>query len=238
MKVSILIPFYNDAAIIEDTARRLAAAVAELPREYDAEILFCDDGSTDGGGARVEALGLSVCRVLRGAHLGKGGALRRGVLAAKGELIFYTDADLAYGTGVLPVFLQAAEKYGGVIAGTRVKNGGYGAYSARRRVFSALYRRLVRGITALSVSDPQSGCKAYERGAAVALFAPLQENGYSFEFETLLRAEREGIPITELPVRVQVAEKSHVRPVRDGVRMLREARRIAARSKKAAQSKK
>lgn len=227
MKVSILIPFYNDAEVIENTAQRLAAAAAELPREYEAEILFCDDGSTDGGGARVEALGLPFCRVLYGEHLGKGGALRRGVLAAKGELIFYTDADLAYGTDVILPFLQAAEKNRGVVAGTRVAKGGYGAYSAGRRVLSGLYRRLVRRIAALSVSDPQSGCKAYAGEAAIALFAPLRENGYSFEFETLLRARREGIPITELPVRVQTAKSSHIRPFRDGCRMLKEARRIA-----------
>ena len=225
MKVSILIPFYNDATVMEATARRLTAAVAELP--YEAEILFCDDGSTDDGAARVAALGLPRCQVLTGAHLGKGGALRRGVLAATGDLIFYTDADLAYGTAVLLPFLQTAEKTGGIVVGKRTGKGGYGAYSALRRVFSGLYRRLIRRIAALSVSDPQSGCKAYPRDMAVALFAPLQETGYSFEFETLLRAQKLGFPITELPVQVLVSANSHVHPLRDGCRMLKEAHRIA-----------
>lgn len=229
MKVSILIPFYNDATVIEATARRLAAAVAELP--YEAEILFCDDGSTDGGGEKITALGLSCCRVLTGAHLGKGGTLRRGVLAATGELIFYTDADLAYGTAVLLPFLQTAEATGGIVVGKRTGKGGYGAYSAARRVFSGLYRRLVRRIAALPVSDPQSGCKAYPREMAVALFTPLRENGYSFEFETLLRAEQLGFPITELPVRVLVSANSHVHPLRDGLRMMKEARRISKTAK-------
>lgn len=224
MKISILIPFYNDAAVLENTARRLAATVEKLP--YDAEILFCDDGSTDDGGARVERLGLSACRVLRGEHLGKGGVLRRGVLAASGELIFYTDADLAYGTEVILPFLQAVEKNGGIAVGTRAGKDGYGAYSLPRRIFSGMYRRLLQRITALPVSDPQSGCKAYTGAVAVALFTPLRENGYSFELETLLRAKRAGVPVTELPVRVHTANSSHIRPLRDGFRMLREARRI------------
>lgn len=229
MKVSILIPFYNDATVIEATVRRLTAAVAELP--YEAEILFCDDGSTDNGAARVAALSSPHCRVLTGAHLGKGGALRRGVLAATGDLIFYTDADLAYGTAVLLPFLQTAEKTGSIVVGKRAGKCGYGAYSVARRVFSGLYRRLIRRIAAISVSDPQSGCKAYPREMAVALFTPLQETGYSFEFETLLRAEKLGFPIKELPVQVLVSANSHVHPLRDGWRMLQEARRISKTGK-------
>lgn len=225
MKVSILIPFYNDAAIICETAKRLVAAVEKLP--YEAEILFCDDGSTDGGSACLLALGLPSCRVVGGEHLGKGGALRRGVLAAVGDLIFYTDADLAYGTDVILPFLQAVEANGGVAVGTRAGKGGYGVYSPGRRMFSALYRRLVRRLSALPVSDPQSGCKAYTRVAAIALFTPLSEMGYSFEFETLLYAKQKGFPIEEIPVQVLFSGQSHVHPVRDGFRMLREARRIS-----------
>lgn len=225
MKATILIPFYNDAPLLAITARRLVVAAEKLP--FTWEILFCDDGSTDGGAEIVEKLGLSHVRVITGEHLGKGGALRRGVLAAGGELIFYTDADLAYGTDVIAPFLAAAEKCGGVVAGTRTFADGYGAYSVPRKMFSGMYRRLVRQIGTLPVADPQSGCKAYERTAAIAIFTPLSETGYSFEFETLLRAVKMGFPITELPVRVLHNGNSHVRPLRDGFRMLRAARRIS-----------
>ena len=226
MTVTILIPFYNDAPALPETARRLVAAVGELP--YSAEILFCDDGSTDGGGEVVERLALPSVRVLPGEHTGKGGALRRGVLAAAGDVIFYTDADLAYGTDVIARFVEEAARRGGVVAGTRaLPGGGYGVYSAPRKAFSVLYRHALRRIGELPVSDPQSGCKAYERGAALAIFTPLKETGFSFELETLLRARAAGYPLTELPVRVLEKGHSHVHPVRDGWRMLRAACRIA-----------
>ena len=129
MKASILIPFYNDLEALPTTLERLTAAIAALP--FETELLFCDDGSEDGGAEWLEAQGIPALRVIRGPHIGKGGTLRRGVLAASGELIFYTDCDLAYGTDVILPFLHAVEKNGGIAVGKREKEG-YGAYSAFR----------------------------------------------------------------------------------------------------------
>lgn len=226
MTVSILIPFYNDAPILADTARQLSFAAGELP--YQVEILFCDDGSTDEGKEIITALELPYVRVIPGIHTGKGGAIRRGVLSATGDVIFYTDADLAYGTRVIAPFAEEAMRHGGVVAGSRaLTKDGYGGYPASRRVLSRLCRRMLRGIGELPVSDSQSGCKAYARKAALAIFEPLRETGFAFELETLLRAVSLGFSVTEVPVRVIQNGSSHVHPVRDGWNLLLAARRIA-----------
>lgn len=228
MKLTILIPFYNDAAQLRERALALAAAIAKLP--WACEVLFCDDGSTDGGADVIKGLSLPGVFVVSGAHLGKGGALRRGVLAASGDVIFYTDVDLAYGTEPIEPFVKEALGIGGIAVGRRQSPADYGNYSALRRVLSRTYRRVVARRTGLAVTDTQSGCKAYTRDAAVQIFTPLVENGFSFEVETLMRAQKKGIAISELPIAIKDPSRgSHVRPIRDGVRMYFATRRIVKR---------
>ena len=100
MKLSVVIPMYNESKIIEATARELSAYMESAFDEY--EILFCDDGSKDGCGELVSALGLPNVRVVSyGQNRGKGCAVRHGMLEAKGDVRIFTDADLAYGTEVI-----------------------------------------------------------------------------------------------------------------------------------------
>ena len=224
--VSVLIPAYKEARILPDTVARL---IAELEGAEPAfEILICDDGSADETAAVVAALQDPRVQCVTGAHTGKGGALARGVAAAKGELIFYTDADLAYGTAVIPRFLHALRQgEAEIVIGSRpLHKQGYAGYSRLRRVLSRGYQACLRHFGGIAAGDPQCGCKAYTARAAKQLFAGLTETGFAFEFETLLRAKKAGLAVLELPVRVLANGTSHVRPLRDGVTMLRAARKL------------
>ncbi|MBR4873061.1 MAG: glycosyltransferase family 2 protein, partial [Clostridia bacterium] len=100
MKFSICIPMYNESSIIAETAKTLSAFMSERFDEY--EILFSDDGSTDGSADIVRALSLPNVRVVGyPQNRGKGSAVREAMLAADGDVIMFTDSDLAYGTGVI-----------------------------------------------------------------------------------------------------------------------------------------
>ena len=229
MDVSVLIPAYREAATIGVTVRRLLACMEKQERSF--EILICDDGSEDDTAASVAALNDPRVRFVGGAHTGKGGALARGVAQAEGELIFYTDADLAYGTDVIPSFLSALEQgMGEVVIGSRLLHAqGYAGYSLPRRVFSKAYQGALRLLGDIDAGDPQCGCKAYTAKAAKELFSGLTELGFAFEQETLLKAKKAGLSVCEIPVCVLSNGVSHVRPLRDGLDMLRAAYRIRRR---------
>lgn len=226
MQVSILIPAYKEAAHIPATVAALHRAMARL--SYTYEIVICDDGSDDGTPQAVATLHDPLVRCVTGPHLGKGGALARGVAAAEGAWIFYTDADLAYGTEVIGEFLTAfEERETDLVIGSRpLHKEGYRMYPLLRRLISRVYRAALQLWGGVTVSDAQCGCKAYRTAVAKRLFADLIEVGFAFETETLLRARLAGNIVTELPVRVISNGPSHVRPLRDGLRMLRAAHRI------------
>ena len=103
MKVSLVIPMYNESAIIADTLRQTSEYMAAA-FGGDFEIIFSDDGSTDNCRAVVDSFSEqfpAVRSVGYESNRGKGSAIRTGVLAAKGDIVIFTDCDLAYGLDVV-----------------------------------------------------------------------------------------------------------------------------------------
>ena len=110
MKISVCIPMYNESKIIESTARTLDKYMRSTFDEGDYEIIFSDDGSRDACGDIVKALNLPSVKVIGEAeNHGKGYAVRKAFLEAKGEVIMFTDADLAYGVDVIGRVSNAME---------------------------------------------------------------------------------------------------------------------------------
>ena len=108
MYLSIIIPMYNEASIAASCVRTLAAAMESAGLSGRYEILFSDDGSTDGCGetaektARELSLTCGEIRVVRSAeNRGKGHAVKLGMQSSRGEFCVFTDCDLAYGTEIL-----------------------------------------------------------------------------------------------------------------------------------------
>ncbi len=98
MRISIIIPMYNEKAFAERCAGLLAEMCSD---EYEWEIIFSNDGSKDGCENIVKKLMESDSRlklVDNPVNQGKGGAIRQGVAASTGDVVLYTDCDLAYGT--------------------------------------------------------------------------------------------------------------------------------------------
>ena len=100
MKLSLIIPMYNESAIIAETAKTYFQYLSSHFEDF--ELIFVDDGSTDDCAARVEALRLPCVQVLRYTpNQGKGNAVKTGMLAATGDVRMFLDADVAYGTEVI-----------------------------------------------------------------------------------------------------------------------------------------
>ncbi len=228
MKVSVVIPMYNESSIIADTAKKLSE---EMVRSFDSyEILFSDDGSKDGCGDIVRDLNLPCVRVTGySQNKGKGCAVRTAVMEAEGDIIMFTDADLAYGTNVICEAVKMLEENAdaGILIGSRnISKDGYDGYTFLRKLVSKVYIKILCIVGGFDLSDSQCGCKAFRRDAARTVFSKAKVNGFAFDFEMILRAKKVGIKIVEMPVKIINHRESKVNVLRDSIRMLRDLRKI------------
>lgn len=197
----------------------------------DFEILFSDDGSTDGCAEAVKALGLPCVRVVRYAvNKGKGSAVREGVLKSNGDVIVFTDSDLAYGEKAVYDIYRILVKSGSnaVIGSRNIRPDGYEGYTAARRLMSKLYIRLISLFAGFRYTDSQCGIKAFTAESAKTVFSYCTVNGFAFDLEVLILADKLGMIIKEFPVKIinHTQSQSKVNPIKDALKMLRDVSRI------------
>ncbi len=231
MKFSLVIPMYNESSIIGDTAKTVYEYMSANFEDY--EVIFFDDGSKDGSAEIVRSLGLPNIRVSGyGGNKGKGAAVRHAMLEAEGDVIMFTDADLAYGTEVIG---RVAEIFRGD-ASTRIVTGsrnlsadGYEGYTLIRRLMSKVYIKVLCFVGGFKLSDSQCGCKAFCKAAARDIFSKCEVNGFAFDFEAIMWSGILGYKITEMPVKIINHRESKVNLIKDTVKMLGDLRRIKKR---------
>ena len=234
MKISLCIPMYNEASIIADTARTVSEYMKNNFEEY--EILFSNDGSKDGCDNIVRELDLPNVRVVGYENnQGKGCAVRTAMLEATGDIVMFTDADLAYGTEVVKRIYDIFEANPtDIVIGSRnLHKDGYEGYTLVRKLASKAYIKVLCIAGGLKLSDSQTGCKAFSGKAARDIFSRCEVNGFAFDFEAILWAQKLGYKFTEMPVKIINHRESKVRILRDSFRMLKDLRKMKKRIKKA-----
>ncbi len=235
MKISLCIPMYNESAIIAETAKAVSDYMAANFTDY--EVLFSNDGSLDGSDEIIRSLRLpNVFVVGYEQNQGKGCAVRTAMLAATGDVIMFTDADLAYGTDVIKQIYDifAAAPTDIVIGSRNLHKDGYEGYTFVRKLASKAYIKILCIVGGLKLSDSQTGCKAYSKKAAKDIFSRCEVNGWAFDFESILWAQKLGYKFTEMPVKIINHRDSKINLLKDAVKMLRDLRRMKKRIKKAA----
>ncbi len=220
--LTLVLPAYNEAGRIdsaldelfgylarrEDRARDGALGAAALPSDID--VLVVDDGSTDDTAARVEARrevagavpGVSL-RVLRVPHGGKGAAVRAGMLAADGELVIFTDADMATPPDQIPVLVAALADHE-VALGSRIQPDGSDMRATQpgyRRLLGKAFHLLASVWVVGPVQDTQCGFKGFSREAAQDLFGRQRITSIVFDVEVIYLARRRGYRMAIVPIR-------------------------------------
>ena len=237
MRISVCIPMYNEGKIIENTARVLDEYMRGKFPEGDYEVIFSDDGSRDGCGDKVRALSLPNMRVVGGGeNRGKGHAVRKAFLEAKGDVIMFTDADLAYGTDVIGKVYDTmtANPDADLLIGSRnLTKDGYEGYTFLRKIASKAYIKVLCMTGGFKLSDSQCGCKAFRYDAVQKIFPRCEVDRFAFDFEAILWATKYKMKIVEMPVKIINYGDTKVRIVRDTIKMLRDLRSMKKRISKA-----
>lgn len=233
MRISLVVPMYNESAIIADTARALYKYMSE---NYgtDFEIIFANDGSRDNCAQIVEELNLPCVRVVGyDKNQGKGCAVRHGVLASSGEIVLFTDADLAYGLDVIKEGADVLEngKHDLLVASRAKHPEGYEGYTPIRKLASKTYLKVLNLFGGIKVSDAQCGFKGFNGDVGRRIFSYCETNNFAFDLELILIAQKMELKIYELPAKIINHRESKVNLVKDATRMVKEIFKIKKRIK-------
>jgi len=196
MNVSIVIPIYNAADLIEDSVQEIMRALDSLGSDY--EILLRDDGSSDGGREVLERLSCQYSQLRCFYNLsneGLGSTLIKLFKDARGKNIVYCDCDLPFGVRIISVLLDQIQTYDIAVASRY--NGISNHVHFLRRFFSRAYYLFCKLLFNIPIIDVGSGSVAISRQALKRL--DLKMKGFGIHAEIYKKAVHEGLLITEIP---------------------------------------
>jgi dolichyl-phosphate beta-glucosyltransferase len=220
IELSVVVPTYNEQDRLVPTIAAFAAHMAELHMPW--ELIVADDGSTDATRDLVELIAHANVRFLEApANAGKGAAVRRGMLAARGSKVLFSDADNATPAQEIDGLLAALEAGADVAVGSRSTEGSeVENRSLLRRTMTAGLRTVVKVGLGVKVRDTQCGFKLFTAQAAQRIANAQTIEGFSFDLEVLYLAERFGYRIAEVPVHWHDAPGSKVNVRKEVVRFV------------------
>lgn len=225
--LSIVIPAYNEEHRIPPTLERLHAFLQRQPLRY--EIVVVDDGSRDNttGVVSLAMATIPNLRLVRQTpNRGKGAAVRRGMLEARGQIRVMCDADGSMPPEELPKLLAPIVSCQAEISiGSRYVEGA--KTDVRQPLYRVLWSRLCNRVIQKSlvpgVRDTQCGFKAFTAEAARDLFRYGRIDGWAFDLEILALARRRGFQIAEVGVEWKDDGRSRVNPLKDMWKVIKEA---------------
>lgn len=226
----MVIPAYEEAARLPGALREIQDYLARKVRSY--EIIVVDDGSKDRTVelARQSLNGIPHLILSNGTNYGKGFCVRKGMLAAKGRLVFFTDADLSTPIQELDrVFPYLEQDYDIVIGSRAVEDPIVKVHRKMlwyREIMGRTFNFIAQLILGYGIVDSQCGFKCFKQEAARDLFLRQKLNGFSFDAEILYLARKRGYRVKEMAVAWIVDPKSKVRIIQDSIRMFFELIRI------------
>lgn len=225
MKLSMVVPAYNEAETVGESVRRIDAHLRDLGIEY--EIVLGDDGSVDDTVAEAEATGVERLRVVQRPHRGKGAILTEALQETRGRYVGFIDADLEIDIGYLPKFLDALDGgYDAAIGSKNLKTEFQESRTLRRRFSTAVYNVLVRTLFRSPLSDHQAGFKLFRGDYLRSILPDIRNEGWLWDTEVLVTYLRSGKRIKEIPVRTQHRREGHVSFVRTSWQMFRDMWRL------------
>jgi dolichyl-phosphate beta-glucosyltransferase len=233
MYLSIIIPVWNEAAKIADDINEIAQFVEDA--DFVLELIIVDDGSADNTSQIANNTPVAkslIKRVIRyPEHRGKGYAVRKGISESKGKLVMFMDS----GQNVPVKFINSGIKLieqenCDILIGSRYLSTSVIKKKLiwYRQVTSLVFRKVVKWYLKLplSISDSQCGYKFFKGDLARNLFRDCQSNGFIFDLELILRAQKKGYKICEFPIEWRCDRDSRLSLYRAFFPIFRELREL------------
>lgn len=234
--VTLVVPVYNEEGRFGSSSARFAEFLDSSPA--GSEIVFADDGSLDSTVDLLEAfigeVGANRARLLRLPHLGKGAAVRAGLASAANEVVAFCDVDLSTPLAEVNRLLAVAEASSVLVIASRSRSGDLDARGehGRRELLGRVFNRFVQMTLLPGISDTQCGAKAARRELWEQMEALTTEEGFAWDLEAIVVARALGIEVREVGVEWVYREGSRVKPIRDGVSMVKSVWVIRRRSRR------
>ncbi|WP_124326769.1 flippase-like domain-containing protein [Desulfonema ishimotonii] len=222
IELSIVIPAYNEQNRLPKTLLQTIAWCSQNGLAY--EIIVSDDGSRDDTLelAKLFASQVSQVEYIACPHMGKGAAIRMGMLNAKGAYVLFMDADGATPLNEIPGLMAALAGENEIAIGSRVvQNPDETSVitATHRRVLGRVFSGMVNAFVISGIADTQCGFKMFRRSVIRDIFSRQKLNGFAFDVEILYLARKLGFSVKEIPVNWVNQEGSKVNLVADSVKM-------------------
>lgn len=226
MRVAVIIPAHDEAAILEGNAKRVSWWGRETYGD-GFSLVLSENGSSDSTAwvARLMEKLLPETLAVSSRVPGKGGAVKRGAAAVDADVYLMLDADLSADLASAETLVAAVASGADAAVGSRRLPGSVAERPFVRRLVTAAYAALARTALGLRVRDLQCGCKAFSRRVRDEILPAVRDDGFFFDTEFLARLDRAGLRTEEIPVRwsdrASPDRASKVKIVRTGLEFLR-----------------
>lgn len=227
LDISVVMPAYNEEKNILEAIRRVDAFMKLKNGEW--ELIISSDGSKDSTDSLVadylkKRSDNRVKLLTAGHNKGKGASVRRGILAAEGQIILVTDVDLSSPIKEVDRLIAALNDGADVAIGSRaIRSKDCDVQqSVKRKLTGRIFNFFVKSLVLRGFHDTQCGFKCFKHDAAKALFSAQKLDGFSFDVEILCLAIKNGYKVKEVPVMWKQGATSRVSLLKDSLAMLRE----------------
>jgi glycosyltransferase involved in cell wall biosynthesis len=201
--ITIIIPVHNEEKRLLPTVQRIIEYC--ISKRWDYEVVIVEDGSTDGTVNVIHDLISKDNRIKlisNKERLGKGRAIKHGVITAEKKYVSYMDADLSADPSELERLLLFIDEFD-LVVGSRILRGKLPPINRpfTRSFLSHCYSKFFRTMfRTVPVYDPQCGLKLFKSRAAHILMSQTETNGFAFDCEVLVKASRLGLTVKEVPI--------------------------------------
>ena len=198
--LSLVLACYNEEEILWESFREIRETLEGFPRPF--EIIFVDDVSRDRTRAIIERIvaehaDLDIRVILHETNRGRGATVTDGFRAARGVVAGFLDIDLEVHCRYIPSLVRAIEKGADVATVRRIYAFQLG--SLDRYMMSRGYSGLVRRLLAVDLRDTETGYKFFRRETVLPLLDEIEDPGWFWDTEFMVRAARRGLRIAEVP---------------------------------------
>ncbi|MEM1579260.1 MAG: flippase-like domain-containing protein [Archaeoglobaceae archaeon] len=227
MKLSIILPAYNEAGRLKKAVEKVEEYAKKFG--YDYEIIIAEDGSTDGTDLIATQISQENPRVKHlhsPERLGRGRALMNAFKSCEGEILVYMDVDLSTRLEHLRELVNAIKDGYDIATGSRLMKESRARRPLKRDIASRVYNFLVRFLLRSRIHDHQCGFKAFRKDAIMKIGENVRDLHWFWDTEVLILAQRMGYKVKEIPVTWEHGGETKVRFKKDVLYMFSQVMRM------------